>query len=130
MLTTFYKHSGSQRLPREASHRNRYAARSTCVTLLTPMFHVGLAFLVGLDAVMTNAANFRTPIRIAHGSLDRVTDHRRSPEFINNCSSTDKQCKIYEGYQHAMLKVGYDEEDDIKRQVVLADAEKWLGERL
>lgn len=77
------------------------------------------------------------PLRIVHGAKDRATDHTRSVEFVQAVKNTgraydhvpDASCEIYEGYEHVMLKVGYDKEDDVKRQVVLRDMEGWFAAR-
>ena len=61
--------------------------------------------------------------------LDRVTSHHHSVEFYEAAGSKDKELKIYEGYEHVMLKVGIDQEDDEKRQRALLDLETWLLKR-
>ncbi|KAF9506660.1 hypothetical protein BS47DRAFT_1352545 [Hydnum rufescens UP504] len=88
----------------------------------------GFALLEGSSALLNSAPSLSVPLRIVHGSHDRATDHRRSVEFYK--STPDVQCKIYEGYEHVMLKVGVDAADDAKRQAVLADMENWLSEKL
>ena len=92
----------------------------------------------GSIALLLSAPSLSVPFRIVHGSHDRTTDHKRSVEFVQAIVTAakayehvpDAQCKIYEGYEHVMLKVGIDEADDAKRQVILADMEVWLSERL
>lgn len=79
---------------------------------------------------MPIAPSFTTPLRIVHGSHDRATDHQRSVEFAEKVASKDKSYEVYEGYEHVMLKVGVDQKDDEKRERVLADMAKWLGERI
>jgi acylglycerol lipase len=98
----------------------------------------GFALLEGSAAVLKSAPSLSVPLRIVHGSHDRATDHRRSVEFVQAIVAAtaeherkpDVQCKIYEGYEHVMLKVGVDDADDAKRQAVLADMENWLSEKL
>jgi acylglycerol lipase len=90
----------------------------------------GLALLEGLLTTPFFATNFKTPIRIIHGSHDRVTTHEDSLAFISRIASTDKECEIYHGYEHTMLWVGEDEKDDIPRQKVLRDLEEWVMNRV
>lgn len=73
-----------------------------------------------------------------HGEKDRATDHFRSVEFVKAVVTAakgyghvaDAECEIYAGYEHVMLKVGVDREDDKKRQAVLDDMEKWFYARV
>lgn len=94
----------------------------------------GLALLHGLNSIIPYAAHVKVPLRIVHGSNDRVTDHTRSIEFVDAVIDAghvhDVTCEIYEGYEHLMLKVGVDAQDDEKRQRVLRDMESWFVERV
>lgn len=64
-----------------------------------------------------------------------MTSHLRSIKFFEECGTPEeggeggKSLKIWEGYEHVMMKVGFDEEDDEKRQGVLEDMIAWLEER-
>lgn len=97
----------------------------------------GLSLLRGLNSLLPSASLLNVPIRIVHGSKDRVTDHGRSVEFINAVKNAgraydhipDASVTIYQGYEHVMLKVGVDAQDDAKRQAVLRDLESWIAER-
>jgi acylglycerol lipase len=40
-----------------------------------------------------------------HGDKDRATSHLATKEFFERIASTDKELKIYEGYEHVMTKV-------------------------
>lgn len=86
-----------------------------------------------------------------HGDKDRATSHLATKGFFERIASTDKELKIYEGYEHVMTKVsrlakhsagptttdpaimsvqvGIDEEDDAKRQAVLQDWVGWMCKR-
>ncbi|KAF8315833.1 alpha/beta-hydrolase [Clavulina sp. PMI_390] len=98
----------------------------------------GFALLFGLNTLIPSASVLNCPVRIVHGSRDRVTDHKRSIEFINAVNDAaaksgrkvDAACEIYDGYEHVMMKVGYDPDDDVKRQVVLKDMNEWMAERM
>ena len=41
----------------------------------------------------------------------------------------DKDIEILEGYEHVAMKVGRDEKDDEKRQIVLDDMFRWIEKR-
>lgn len=98
----------------------------------------GLSLLLGLNALIPSASVLNVPIRIVHGGKDRATDHSRSVLFIQAVINAgraydhtpDASCQIYEDYEHVMLKVGNDKEDDERRQVVLRDMEGWISERV
>jgi alpha-beta hydrolase superfamily lysophospholipase len=70
-----------------------------------------------------------TAIRIVHGTADRATDAHATERLFARIGSTDKQLKLYDGYEHVMLKVGIDAADDEKRQRVLTDWRDWMIER-
>lgn len=98
----------------------------------------GLSLLSGLNSLLPSASKLSVPLFIAHGDKDRSTDHLRSVEFVEAVRNagraygvrSDAECKIYEGYEHCMLKVGVDRKDDEKRQRVLEDMKVWLEERI
>ncbi len=98
----------------------------------------GFALLEGLGALLPTASKVDFRLRISHGAKDRATDHRRSVDFVAAVKAAakehdrpvDVECQIWDGYEHVMLKVGRDEEDDAKRQAVLADMEQWFSERV
>jgi len=87
----------------------------------------GLSLLTGLQSLIP--ANLNIPVRIVHGNKDRATDPIRSVEFIKLVVEKDAEIELYEGYEHVMLRVGANEQDDKKRQVVLADMAAWLEKR-
>jgi len=80
---------------------------------------------------------FITPFRIVHGTNDRVTSYKLSEAFVSACKTDEKivgkprdqELVLFEDYEHIMLKVGVDGEDDEKRQKVLKDMEAWLETR-
>lgn len=43
-------------------------------------------------------------IRIIHGDRDRATSHKATMEFFERINSPEKELKIYEGYEHVMMK--------------------------
>ncbi|KAF8338157.1 Alpha/Beta hydrolase protein [Cantharellus anzutake] len=98
----------------------------------------GLALLEGLKSLLPSASKVDFPLHISHGAKDRATDHKRSVEFIaavraaakERDISVDVDCKTWDGYEHVMLKVGRDDEDDAKRQAVLAHMREWLSDRV
>ncbi|KAK1924824.1 Alpha/Beta hydrolase protein [Papiliotrema laurentii] len=89
----------------------------------------GFSLLSGMTELDKSAEKIDIPIRIIHGSSDRVTSHLGTQKLFNRLPNKDKQFEVYEGYEHVMLRIGHDEKDDEERQRVLADWESWLLER-
>ncbi|ORX39914.1 Alpha/Beta hydrolase protein [Kockovaella imperatae] len=92
---------------------------------------VATAFML-LDAMAeldASAEKINAPIRLVHGSSDRVTSPSGTLRLFERLPHQDKQVEIFEGYEHIMLKVGIDEQDDAKRQRVLNDWRRWLIDR-
>jgi acylglycerol lipase len=63
------------------------------------------------------------PILILHGTLDKATKPSGSQRFYDTAGSTDKTLKLYEGHFHDLL-------NDIDKEVVLADIQQWIDERI
>jgi len=63
------------------------------------------------------------PVLILHGSEDHATKPSGSQHFYEQAGSTDKTLKIYEGHFHDLL-------NDIDKEVVMADIQNWLDERI
>jgi alpha-beta hydrolase superfamily lysophospholipase len=62
------------------------------------------------------------PLLILHGTEDKVTKPAGSQLFYDNAGSVDKTLKLYDGYVHDLL-------NDVGKEVVMADIEKWLAAR-
>ncbi|ORY91597.1 lysophospholipase [Leucosporidium creatinivorum] len=86
----------------------------------------GLAILSGLIDINKNMEALKIPFIIHHGTGDRVTSYHGSEKLYASASSTDKELKLYEGYEHILLRKGRDEQDDHRRQTVLKDMLEWL----
>ncbi|KZS91586.1 alpha/beta-hydrolase [Sistotremastrum niveocremeum HHB9708] len=93
----------------------------------------GLSLLTGLTHLSTSAPSFRTPLRLLHGSRDRVTSPSSSQKFIKECGTEgeEKSIGVWEGYEHVMMRVGRveGEGDDRGRERVLEDMVGWLEGR-
>ena len=63
------------------------------------------------------------PVLILHGTLDKATKPSGSQRFYDMAGSTDKTLKLYEGHFHDLL-------NDIDKEVVLADIQRWIDERI
>jgi alpha-beta hydrolase superfamily lysophospholipase len=66
---------------------------------------------------------FKLPLLILHGSSDKATKPSGSRFFYETAGSADKTLKIYEGHFHDLL-------NDVDKQVVLADIQKWIDAHL
>jgi acylglycerol lipase len=81
--------------------------------------------------VMINAATrlneefplLKLPVLILHGTDDKATNPSGSQDFYQHAGSTDKTLKIYEGHYHDLL-------NDIDKEVVMADINNWIDERI
>jgi alpha-beta hydrolase superfamily lysophospholipase len=63
------------------------------------------------------------PVLILHGTEDHATKPSGSRHFYEQAGSTDKTLKLYEGHFHDLL-------NDIDKEVVMADIQNWLDERI
>ncbi|GAA5864400.1 hypothetical protein JCM1840_000481 [Sporobolomyces johnsonii] len=87
----------------------------------------GLGILQGLIDVNAKMSHLRVPFLLCHGTGDRVTSYHGSEKLYKEASSTDKELKLYEGYEHILLRKGRDAADDARRQNVLGDMLDWLN---
>ncbi|KAI5454753.1 hypothetical protein NCC49_003638 [Naganishia albida] len=98
----------------------------------------GIAFLHAFTETVDNAGFTKTPICILHGDADRTTSHKASMTYVDNVASEDKSIKIYEGYQHVMVKAsrsytiaGKAEDADLdKNAAVMNEWKEWLLQRV
>ena len=63
------------------------------------------------------------PVLILHGTFDKAAKPSGSQHFYDMAGSTDKTLKLYEGHFHDLL-------NDIDKEVVLADIQHWIDERI
>jgi acylglycerol lipase len=63
------------------------------------------------------------PVLILHGTEDKATSPSGSQHFYENAGSTDKTLKLYEGHFHDLL-------NDIDKEIVMADIQNWIDERI
>ena len=63
------------------------------------------------------------PVLIMHGTQDKATKPSGSQHFYEQVGSTDKTLKLYEGHFHDLL-------NDIDKEVVMADIQSWIDERI
>lgn len=81
--------------------------------------------------VLINAANrlreefpkITLPVLILHGTADKATKPSGSQHFYDAAGSRDKTLKLYEGHYHDML-------NDTDKEVVMADIQSWIDERV
>jgi acylglycerol lipase len=63
------------------------------------------------------------PILILHGSADRAAKPSGSQRFYDMAGSKDKTLKLYAGHYHDLL-------NDIDKEIVMADIQEWINERI
>lgn len=79
--------------------------------------------LLAADRLKENMPAFIVPVLIIHGTDDKATRPAGSQYFHDNAGSTDKTLKLYEGHYHDLLA-------DIDKDIVMADIQNWLDERI
>ena len=68
-------------------------------------------------------SNITLPVLILHGAEDKATKPSGSQHFFERTGSKDKTLKIYEGHFHDLL-------NDTDKEVVMADIQSWIDERI
>ena len=68
-------------------------------------------------------ANITLPVLILHGTEDKATSPSGSQHFYEKAGSTDKTLKLYEGHFHDLL-------NDVDKEIVIADIQNWIDERI
>ncbi|GAA5833069.1 hypothetical protein JCM5353_006764 [Sporobolomyces roseus] len=89
----------------------------------------GLGILQGLIDINTKMNHLKVPFLICHGTGDRVTSYHGSEKLYREAVSTDKEIKLFPGYEHILLRKGRDEKDDERRQNVLNEMLGWMNRR-
>ncbi len=79
--------------------------------------------LKAADRLTENFPKFTVPVLIIHGTADGATQPAGSQHFYDAAGSTDKTLKLYEGHYHDLL-------NDVDREIVMADIQSWIDERL
>jgi alpha-beta hydrolase superfamily lysophospholipase len=79
--------------------------------------------LLAAESLKEKMPNFRVPVFIIHGTMDKATRPQGSEYFYEHAGSTDKTLKLYEGHFHDLL-------NDVDREVVMDDILAWLNERI
>ncbi|BGP23909.1 hypothetical protein JCM10295v2_002810 [Rhodotorula toruloides] len=87
----------------------------------------GLAILEGILDIDKKLPHLRVPFLLCHGTGDRVTSYKGSQKLYEQAESKNKEIKLYDGYEHILLRKGRDEADDVRRQTVLNDMLDWLN---
>jgi len=85
-----------------------------------------LAFLKGITEIADHFDEISVPMLLIHGTADRVTSYKATQRLYDMAKSTDKTIKLLEGHEHVLLRRGYDELDDAKRQSVLKIWLDWI----
>jgi len=79
--------------------------------------------LLAAEKLKTNMPDFKVPVFIIHGTEDKATRPAGSQYFYDHASSADKTIKLYEGHYHDLLA-------DVDKEIVMADIQSWLDERI
>lgn len=68
-------------------------------------------------------ALIKLPLLILHGTADKATKPSGSRRFYDSAGSHDKTLKLYEGHAHDLL-------NDVGRELVMADIQRWIDARI
>ena len=79
--------------------------------------------LLAADALTGHFPQFTVPVLIIHGTDDKATKPSGSQKFYDTAGSADKTLKLYEGHYHDLL-------NDLDKEIVMADIQSWIDERL
>jgi acylglycerol lipase len=79
--------------------------------------------LKAAERLKENMPQFTAPVLIIHGTDDKATRPAGSQYFYDHAGSSDKTLKFYPGHFHDLL-------NDLGKENVLADIQKWLDERI
>jgi acylglycerol lipase len=83
----------------------------------------GRVLLLASAALTEDFPRFTAPVLILHGTGDKATRPAGSQYFYDHAGSADKTLKLYEGHFHDLL-------NDLGREVVMADIQSWIDERV
>lgn len=89
----------------------------------------GLAILAATSELRFDEMSI--PFAVFHGTGDRVTSFSGAERLIelSSTSTQDKRIRLYEKYEHILLRTGKDQQDDQRRQNVLRDMLDFLESR-
>lgn len=109
---------GLSRIPEEvAAYRNDPMISDPRVPARTGSTAIAVA-----ERAWTRYPNWKTPVLVLHGEMDRATDPEGSKRFVAMIGAADKRLQLHPQGRHELLN---DLERDAAMEVVLA----WLGER-
>jgi acylglycerol lipase len=83
----------------------------------------GLQLLDGMYHIRRRMDQFKLPVVLIHGKMDRVTEWRSSEEFYASCGSSDRELALYDHLQHDLMR-----EPDA--DIVLIKTRDWILKRL
>lgn len=109
---------GLSRIPEEvAAYRNDPMVSDPRVPARTGSTAIAVA-----ERAWTRYPNWRTPVLVLHGEMDRATDPEGSKRFAAMIGSADKRLEIYPQGRHELL-------NDLERDAAMDVVLNWLGER-
>jgi lysophospholipase len=73
--------------------------------------------------VRSRAAEFKLPLLMLIATADTIANPAASMAFCEQCGSTDKAVKVYEGFRHEILR-------ELGREAVFSDVFEWLTRHL
>ncbi len=83
----------------------------------------GAAMNTGIKKVHANLSEFHLPVRLMHGSADRLADPRGSEKLYKGFSSDDKELIMYEGLYHEIL-------NEPENKMIMTECLEWMNSRM
>jgi alpha-beta hydrolase superfamily lysophospholipase len=94
--------------------------------LFTCLFFILLfysTFALDRERSITQFPSITLPVLILHGTEDKATKPSGSQHFYEQAGSSDKTLKLYEDHFHDLL-------NDVDKEIVMADIQSWIDERI
>jgi caffeoylshikimate esterase len=90
-----------------------------------PRLSTALAMITATNDISSRMKDLNHPVLIIHGGADVVTCPKISRALYDNCSSSDRTLRIYDGCWHSLL-IGEPLE---KAEEIFSDIVTWLNQR-
>lgn len=85
--------------------------------------HVAVELLNTMETLPNLLENFKTPVLVMHGTMDRLTNYQGSELFIDKISSKKKHLRLYPGHYHELFFEPHEDSSKILNTVI-----EWLSE--
>lgn len=84
------------------AHKRALCSRVPSIFARKPRLATARELLNATKTISESLGEFSAPFLIQHGKSDRVTDPKLSQALYDECQSTDKTIRLYDGMWHAL----------------------------